>query len=104
MTTVKRGDTHAITFTVTDESGAPVDLTDATVRLLARRRSVGAALTVLTASVTDATNGVVSHTLTGVLEAATYDIELEVTADGEITTAPSDSYLTLTVVKDLRDP
>ena len=104
MTTVKRGDTHTITFTVTDAAGAPVDITDSTVRLLARRRSVGASLIVLPATVTDATNGVVSHTLTGTLEASTYDVELEVTADGEMTTAPSDGYLQLIVIQDLRDP
>lgn len=99
--TVKRGDTHAITLTVKDSTGAPVDLTGATVRLLASVNSSGDPATVLPTTISDAVNGVVTHTLTGSLLAGTYSIEVEYTIGGVITTAPTDGYATLVVKADL---
>lgn len=99
--TVKRGDTHAITLTVKDSAGLPVDLTGATVRLLASITNSPDPAEVLPATITDAVNGVVTHTLTGALLAGTYQIEVEATIGGVITTAPTDGYATLIVKADL---
>lgn len=101
--TVKKGDTHAITLTVFDTVGStptPLDLTGATVRLLAK---AGEATTVVLTATLDAdpTTGIVHHTLTGTLPAGTYKVEVEVTQGGAITTAPTTGYATLIVEDDL---
>lgn len=96
---VKRGDTHAITFTVNDEAGAPIDLTGSTVRLLAKLQG-GSTLETLAASL-GGTTGTVVHNLDGDLAVGTYDVEVEVTLGGVITTAPTDGYATLIVTQDL---
>jgi hypothetical protein len=99
--TVKSGDTHAITLTVFDDVGAPVDLTGSTVRLLAKL-AAGGTLEVLDATLDAApTTGMVHHTLTGTLVAGTYNVEVEVTLGGVITTAPTEGYATLIVTPDL---
>jgi hypothetical protein len=101
--TVKRRDTHTVVFTVTDEDGAAVDITGATVRVLARRRGSATTLT-LASSITNAAAGEVSHTLTGTLEIGVYDVEVESTLGGVITTAPNDEdapYFTMNVLEDL---
>lgn len=102
--TVKQGDTHSITLTVYDTvagTPTPLNLTGATVRLLAK---LGAdALIILTASINaDPATGKVHHTLTGTLEPGTYNIEVEVTQGGTITTAPTTGFATLVVTPDLR--
>lgn len=93
MTTVKQGDTHNLTLTI----GA--DLADATVRVLARRGSE--TVEELDASVTDEGGGVITHTLTGTLPPGDYRVEVEVTRDGVIQTAPTEGYARLTVLPDL---
>lgn len=90
---VKAGDTHAVQWK------ANMDLTGATVRLVAKPRT-GVPL-VLTSTVTDAEEGVVSHTLTGALPKGTYQVELEVTKGVEIITFPNNTYAQLTVIPDL---
>lgn len=90
---VKQGDTHAVQWK------ANMDLAGATVRLIARPR-VGLPI-VLASAVTDAAQGVVSHTLTGLLAIGTYKVELEVTNGVEIITFPNNSYASLTVIPDL---
>lgn len=90
---VKRGDTHDITLTVN------ADLTGATTRLLAR--GPDATVAVLAHTITDAVGGVVTHTLTGLLTAGIYYLELEITRAGKITTAPTVGYLILEVAPDL---
>jgi len=95
MITVKRGDTHDTTWTV------GMNLTGATVRLLAQPRTTGTTI-VLACVVTDAVGGIVTHTLTGTLAVGVYDVELEVTTSGgQIVTFPNDSYETLCVARDL---
>lgn len=96
--TVKQGDTHDTTWT------ANADLTGSTVRLLAKSTSALSTANpiVLATTVTDAANGVVTHTLTGTLESGTYNVELEVTASsGKISTFPSSGHETLNVIDDL---
>lgn len=100
MITVKQGDTHVITFTATDENGDGVNLTGATVRLLARPQA-DATPVVLASSVSNALAGEVSHTLTGTLLPVRYYVELEITKAGQVSTAPSDGYETLRVVKQI---
>lgn len=94
--TVKRRDIYPITFT------ANMDLTGSTVRLLARKRFTADAATELASTFAGA---VVTHILTGDLDVGSYDIELEVTRDGEVVTFPTGdgpaAYETLTVVEDL---
>lgn len=91
--TVKHGDTHDITLTV------GVDLTGAQVRVLARRGS--AAPIVLATDPIDLVAGVLSHTLTGTLEPGNYNVEVEITRDGKIQTAPTVGYTRLNVASDL---
>lgn len=98
--TVKRRDTHDIVFTVTDENDAPVDLTGATVRLLARRQGA-AATVILGSSVSNPAAGEVTHSLTGTLEIGVYDVEVESTRNGDVVTAPNDGYFTVEVIEDL---
>ena len=97
--TVKHGDQYPVTFT------ANGDLTGSTVRLLARIRYTTGDPILLGSTVTDPAGGVVTHDLTGTLEAGTYDVELEVTRGGEVFTFPNgdgkNAYETLTVVDDL---
>lgn len=90
---VKAGDTHVVQWK------ANLDLTSATARLVAKPR-VGDPI-VLASTITDATEGLVSHTLTGTLAIGTYKVELEVTTGGEIITFPNNGYTTLTVIPDL---
>jgi hypothetical protein len=100
--TVKTGDTHAITLTVFNDVGAAKDLTGATVRLLAKLQGSADPATVLTATLDgNPTTGKVHHTLTGLLAAGTYDVEVEVTLGGVKTTAPTEGYATLIVAPDL---
>lgn len=97
---VKRGDTHSIFFTVYESTGAPKNLTGATVRLLAKTET--GTLQVLTATLdADPTTGKVHHNLTGTLLAGTYDVEVEVTLGGVVTTSPTDGYAQLIVTPDL---
>lgn len=100
---VKQGDTHSITFTVYETVGStptPRDLTDpvATVRVLAKK---GTEATVVLAASVGGDPGTVVHTLTGTLPAGTYQVEVEVTQGGAITTAPTTGYETLIVEPDL---
>lgn len=99
MITVKRGDTHPVPFLVAAD-GAPVDLTDADVRLLAKPEPSGETFE-LDTEVTDAEAGQITHTLTGDLEVGGYRLEVEVTKDDQITTYPNNGYTRLQVVADL---
>ena len=95
MITVKRGDTHAIYWTIN------LDLTGATVALWARKTSTPTAVA-LASSITDAQDGEISHTLTGVLDVGEYLVEAEVVlSDGQKVTAPNSSYAKLQVLEDL---
>lgn len=91
---VKQGDTHPITLTVN------ADLTGCTVRVLCRRRGADAPV-VLSATVTNAVNGTIQHTLTGTLPPGPYDLEVEVTRGTEIATFPSSGYASLDVLSAL---
>ena len=105
VTKIKRNDTApAFTATLRDAAGVAVNLTGATVRFLMRNPrtrtlKVAAAMTIL-----DATAGRVSYAWqTGDTdEAATYQVEVEVTfGDGTIETFPNGEHHELQVIKDL---
>lgn len=92
--TVKTGDTYATTWRV------PLNLTDATVRLIAKRSHADPV--VLPTTILDAASGIVQHVLTGTLAVGTYSVEMEITLPGNtIITAPTDSYENLRVIADL---
>lgn len=91
--TVKHGDKYPTTWT------ANMDLTGAAVRLIARKN--GGDPIVLPVTVSDPTDGIVTHTLTGTLDVGSYHVELEVTLGEEVITFPNDTYERLIVVRDL---
>jgi hypothetical protein len=92
--TVKQGDTHATVWR------ANADLTGAAIRLLAVKDD--STVTVLAATVTDGPTGEVTHMLTGDLAVGTYQVELEVTKAGVITTFPNSGFAELYVHPDIR--
>lgn len=94
MITVKRGDTHTTTWKTN------ANLAGATVRLLAREKSTKV-LTVLAATIANSSQGIVTHKLTGTLPAGDYNVELEITRDDGVTSAPSNGYERLCVLPDL---
>jgi len=98
---VKEGDTHDLVLGVNTLAGVDVDLTGATVRILIRPRGTTDPGQVLTASVTDAAAGEVTHALTGLIPHGAYDLEIEITQGGRITTTPTDGYVTFVVVDDI---
>jgi hypothetical protein len=103
-TTVKAGDTYDVTFTVSDDDGAAVDLASVnTHRTIARLSGdPNATAVILASSVSDAPNGKITHALTGTLPPGTYDVEIELTTFTNVkSTVPSDSYFTLVVLPDL---
>jgi hypothetical protein len=98
--TVKRGDTVTMTLTVKDSAGVAINLTGATVKVLAKNTATSEVST-LSSTISDAPNGKVQHVFTGSLAEGTYNVEVEVTDDGVIATAPGDGYGTLIVKPDL---
>jgi hypothetical protein len=95
MITVKRGDTHPITLTVAGDD--VVDLTGATVKMFARRSTAQA----IPLEVTATGPNTLTHTLTGTLQPGMYRLEVEITRDGVVRTAPTSGYLQLDVQADL---
>jgi hypothetical protein len=94
MITVKRGDTHSIYWTVN------LDLTGATVAL--RARKTGSSAVDLAVTVTDAEDGEIRHILTGELPVGEHLVEAEILLpDGQVVTAPSNTYAKLLVIEDL---
>lgn len=91
--TVKAGDKYPTTWRV------PISLVGATVRLVAKRKGYPAI--VLPTTITDAANGVVQHSLTGTLEVGDYRVEMEISRDDQIVTAPTDTYENFRVIPDL---
>lgn len=83
-TRVWQGDRHAESWTVTSD-GAVVDLTGATVRLVADPRTVGGSTVELACSVAA---GVVTHELDGTLPIGRYDLVAKVTRLGKTVTYP----------------
>jgi len=91
--TVKTGDRYPTYWRV------PMNLTGSTVRLIARRGS--APPVVLPSSILDPAAGTVQHVLDGNLTVGMYAVELEITRDEQIITAPTDTYENLRVIADL---
>jgi hypothetical protein len=83
-TRVWAGDKHPITWRVATTDGT-IDLTGATVRLIARPLILGQETTDLACTV-DA--DVVTHQLDGALAVGRYDLVIEVTRAGEVITYP----------------
>jgi len=90
----KTTDRYPITFTTN------ADLTGATVVLKARIRGTTTIVT-LPQTITDPTNGVVTHVLDGTLAAGSYDIELEITQGASLWNAPTEGFGQLMVTPDL---
>lgn len=95
MVAIKQGDQFPVTFTVNH------DLTGATTRLLARHLSRTGVLDELDHTVTDAENGVVTHTLDGTWAVGKHYLELEITQAGETRTAPTNGQCVLRIDPDL---
>lgn len=95
MVAIKQGDQFPVTFTVNH------DLTGATTRLLARHLSRTGVLEELDHTVTDAENGVVTHTLDGTWTVGKHYLELEITQAGETRTAPTNGQCVLRIDPDL---
>lgn len=101
MLIVKRSDRYQIQFQISDANGF-VDLSAATVRLLARHRPTGGAAAVLVSVITSPLTGVVSHTLDGTMDTpGVWDLEVEITDGADITTAPTAGVVSLRVIADL---
>lgn len=90
---VKEGDRHPISWK------ANMDLTGSTVRLIVE--GADSAPTILASTVSNPTEGEVTHNLTGLLPIGRYRVELEVTTGAEIVTFPNDQYARLDVIPDL---
>lgn len=90
---VKLGDKYPISWRVN------MDLTGATARVLTKDEHGTAG--VLSAVVTDAQGGVVTHALDGTIPAGVYTVEVEVSRAGQVITFPGDGYGVLTVLPDL---
>lgn len=89
MTTTRvwQNDKHAVSWRVTSTAGA-VDLTGATVRLLAKPQTAGQSLVTLASSVA---TDVVTHQLDGTLPVGVYYVVVEAARAGEIVTYPDAS-------------
>lgn len=92
---VKQGDIMPVTFTVNH------DLTGATVRLIARHLTRDGQLEELDATVTDPTAGVLVHNLDGTWATGRHFLELEISQDGEVRTAPTEGTYEIRVIPDL---
>lgn len=79
---VKRGDRYAIVVTCRDAAGAPVDLSGATVRWLARPQYTDVSFETLASSKLPGTGGQVQHVLDGSLAPAMWENEIEATWPG----------------------
>jgi hypothetical protein len=99
MLEVKRGDRYDTLWTVREDNGAPVDLTGATVRLIARTE-FGQPID-LPHTVVNPTAGQIIHTLDGTLPVSTYRVEAELIRGAEKRTAPTTTYENLRVIPDL---
>ncbi len=91
--TVKSGDKYPTLWMV------PMDLTNSTVRLIAKNKF--GAVSVLATTIKNAADGIVEHVLTGTLAPGEYRVELEITRGSEVITAPTDGYENLKVIPDL---
>lgn len=95
MTVVKRGDKLPVTLTVNH------DLTGATTRLIVRHLAQNGDKEELAHQVTDPSTGEVTCALDGTWALGRHYLELEITQNGEIRTAPSSGYESIRIVPDL---
>ena len=92
-TTVKYGDTHDVTWTIN------ADLTGATLAGKVRLKNTSGAGTAITITlVTGGSTSTVKHTLSGSLAVGEYDLEIEATQSGKISTTPTVGQHRLVVV------
>ena len=97
-TTIRVGDTHKLTFTVSVGTLVdPVNISGATARLMLRKKHADGTTLILPTTVTDAEGGTITHQLDGTLTVGIYDMEIELTVNGEIITVPSDGAAKLIV-------
>lgn len=95
MVAIKQGDQFPVPFTVNH------DISGATVRLIVRHLSRDGAFEELDHTVTDAENGVVTHTLDGTWAVGKHYLELEITQAGETRTAPTTGQCVIRIDRDL---
>jgi len=104
MLTVKEGDTHDVTFTLTDRvTGDPVSLTGVTATMLVSSRA-GVVTELDVTVVGDPALGVLTHGLTGTLAPGTYSGVIKLEKDGIQTTAPTESLELIKVTPNLEVP
>lgn len=98
MLTVKEDDTHEVFFLLTDQAtGAPIDLTDTTVTMVANSRA--GTTTNLAVFVSGApTDGRLVHRLTGTLDPGMYVAVIKMVKTGVLVTAPTEDMLRIKVV------
>ena len=105
---IYQGDTSpAFTATITDPTGAVVNLTGATVKFVMRALTAVSPTTNLAATITDAVNGKVSYTptATDTATAGTYMVQWHITSSGGVlSTYPTDGYQELIIEENLTTP
>lgn len=92
---VKQGDKFPVTFTVNH------NITGAAVRLIVRHLAREGAFEALDHTVSDAENGVITHTLDGTWAVGKHYLELEITQSGETRTAPTTGQCVIRIDRDL---
>jgi len=105
---IKQGDTLPVfTWTITDSSGAPINLTGSTVNLVVRSLVSSAPLINTAATVVSAASGTVSFAFTTAQTATpgTYMATWVITTSGGGTqTIPTDGYLSIAIEESLATP
>lgn len=103
--TLKQNDTSpAMTATLQDAAGAPVNLTGASVRFHTRRNGKAAATVDAAAVIVNAAAGSVRYNWSppDTAISGTYQAEFEVTyADGSIETYPNTGYIDVVIIDDI---
>lgn len=91
---VRYGDTGTVTFTIKEDK-EPVDLSGASVQLLARK--IPGSTSIELPATLGAATGTVLHQLSGELPVGVYLILIKVIDDGVLTNAPTEGYEVLYV-------
>ena len=105
---IKQGDTQpSFVQTITDSTGAPLNLTGATVTLVVRALTSSDVLINATATIVDATAGKVAYSFsaTDTAEAGTYLAQwLVADVHGQTFSIPTDGYLSISIEGNLSTP
>lgn len=102
--TIKQNDSGRPVMDTLSDSTGPINLTGATVKMLARNSDTGATVINAAATVTSATAGAVSYSLTAadLATVAVLQFEWQITfSDGSIFTVPSSGYHYISILDDI---